>query len=170
MFCPANCRNLKAEVERLKAQHSPLLSPVRLFVTSPSGNSKDALDEPKNEELLERELEILSLREELRASEQQLQTHRGQYMDAERQWQQRLQDSSRAAALALERCEKTGIVVRVRGGGDGEGEGGPYLVNLCDDPQLSGSLQYAIAEGVTSLGGKSADLNLRGLASSQVHW
>ena len=49
-----------------------------------------------------------------------------------------------------------------------QGDKGPQLVNLCEDPQLSETLSYCLKDGTTTLGQSSSDLVLKGLHCEDI--
>ena len=128
-------RNLKAELERLKGQSSPAVSPICRFDENGNKESQQlpipldlddhrhhtpeqSKDVDKNkrvqwetkreEDEKERLLELQQKEAEIMRLREELKNSQGQLASTEEQWRERLHQSSQAAAAALERCKRAG--------------------------------------------------------------
>ncbi|XP_076058717.1 kinesin-like protein KIF14 [Oratosquilla oratoria] len=158
-------RNLKAEVERLRATQVQV-SPSALFADEADGSLGETEEEDKNdlnvdekelqkEVIREKEKEIEILREQLKKTEEELTKNK-------KNWEERLTEAEEERQAALEKARLSGVVLKMEGSG-------PALVNLCEDPQLSQTLLYRLNNGSTTFGHSHSDVTLRALHHNNVH-
>ncbi|CAL4107573.1 unnamed protein product, partial [Meganyctiphanes norvegica] len=176
-------RELAEEVAKLRAEKmvmSPNIPAVLFAEEEESENSKKDDDEEekikfeeerkkKEEEAMrekemkeeneraiqEREREIALLKEKLCSTQQQ-------FLDQKKSWEKRLQNAKDEKKETMSKLAEMGIASQ-------EDKTVPHLVNLCEDPQLSGNLSYKLKSGMTTIGHSHSDLTLKGLHHNGVH-
>ncbi|MPC61664.1 Kinesin-related protein 1 [Portunus trituberculatus] len=101
-----------------------------------------------------KEREILLLREQVRCHQV--------LNEKTKSLEQRLKETEMQQQQALDTLRQMGVAEK--------NEGGPVLINLNEDPQLSEKLSYKLKIGTTCIGSSDCDLLLPGLHTDNVHW
>ena len=148
-------RTLKAEIDTLRSQlaqsttatslplpaQSPSSSNVLTFTYAATEPSPNSTIREKDDELLQMNAHIARLQAELTASSVSM-------LEREAAWEARLQEARELEARRMRDMEGRGVSVRRN-----ETEL-PFLVNLNEDPALSESLIYYVADGTTTVGSR----------------
>jgi len=148
-------RTLKAEIDELRSQlaqsttatslpppvQSPSSSNTLTFTYADPSPHSTLRAGTKDDELLQMNAHIARLQAELTASSVSM-------LEREAEWEARLQEARELEARRMKDMEGRGVSVRRN-----EREL-PFLVNLNEDPALSESLIYYVADGVTTVGSR----------------
>ncbi|XP_045109557.1 kinesin-like protein KIF14 isoform X2 [Portunus trituberculatus] len=166
-------RSLKKEVERLRLQQLAKVSPLLLMgedelVEEQNHNSeegdRDKILMEKERHILEREKEMNQLIEakerEILLLREQVRCHQV-LNEKTKSLEQRLKETEMQQQQALDTLRQMGVAEK--------NEGGPVLINLNEDPQLSEKLSYKLKIGTTCIGSSDCDLLLPGLHTDNVH-
>ena len=148
-------RTLKAEIDTLRSQlaqsttatsppppaQSPSSSTGLTFTYAATSQSPNSTLREKDDELLQMNAHIARLQAELTASSVSM-------LEREAAWEARLQEARELEARRMKDMEGRGVSVRRN-----EREL-PFMVNLNEDPALSESLIYYVADGTTTVGSR----------------
>lgn len=153
-------RELRSEVERLKSLHheyerqkrlSGNVNPTLRTIIIDTSNVNDAEVESLKEQLLEREKELLH---------------------AQKSWMERLKEAEDLRKSELRLLKRKGLAIELI-----KEQKQACLINLTDDPMLSGTLFYILPPGCVKIGrarssftGTRPDILLDGPLVAHNHW
>ena len=152
-------RTLKAEIDTLRSQLAQSATSTTTTssslpppVDSPSSASLtftySATERSPNTTLREKDSELLQMNAHIARLQAQLTASSVSMLEREAAWEARLQEARELEARRMKDMEGRGVSVRR------DERELPFLVNLNEDPALSESLIYYVADGTTTVGSR----------------